>query len=103
MARVDHVALERHVFALTSHTHSLGVDSTIERVASESAPSTTPIHESLSWSEPPLTLFTPPLNFTGTDGLRLTCKYMNTTDQTVHFGTAFHDEMCFMWVYFYDQ
>jgi hypothetical protein len=96
-------ATSRNVFEITSHTHSLGVDSTIERVASANAPATTPIHESKDWSEPPLTALTPPLVFTGTDGFRLTCKYQNTTDQTVTFGTGFHDEMCFMWVYYYDQ
>jgi hypothetical protein len=93
----------RNVFELTSHTHSLGVDATIERVASASAPSTTPIHESTNWAEPPLTAFSPPLAFLGTDGLRLTCKYENTTDQTVTFGTGFHDEMCFMWIYYFDR
>jgi hypothetical protein len=95
----------RHVFALTSHTHSLGVRATIERVASPDAPATQPIHESLNWSEPPLTMFDPPLDFTdsGNDGLRLICDYMNNTDRTVMFGTAFEDEMCFMWMYFYDE
>jgi hypothetical protein len=95
----------RHVFALTSHTHSLGVRATIERVASANAPPTQPIHESLNWSEPPLTLFDPPLDFSasGTDGLRLICNYMNDTDHAVMFGTAFEDEMCFMWMYFYDE
>jgi hypothetical protein len=95
----------RHVFALTSHTHSLGVRSTIERVASTNAPATVPIHESLDWSEPPLTLFDPPLDFSanGSDGLRLICRYMNDTDHPVMFGTAFDDEMCFMWMYFYDE
>jgi len=93
----------RHVFALTSHTHHLGVDSTIERVASEAAPATTPIHESKSWDEPPLTEFSPPLDFTGSDGLRLICRYQNTTSATVTFGTSVSDEMCFMWVYYFDR
>lgn len=93
----------RHVFALTSHTHKLGVRATIERVPSATAPATTPLHESLSWSEPPLTLLAPPLAFDGTDGLRLTCYYQNTTSQFVSFGTNVENEMCFMWVYYYDQ
>jgi hypothetical protein len=95
----------RHVFALTSHTHSLGVRATIERVPSADAPASAPIHESLNWSEPPLTLFDPPLDFSaaGSDGLRLICTYMNDTDHAVMFGTAFDDEMCFMWMYFYDE
>ena len=89
------------VFALTSHTHQLGVRSTIERVASADAPAVTPLHESLDWSEPPLTQFSTPLVFDGSDGLRLTCRYMNTTTHTVTFGTAADDEMCFMWLYYY--
>ncbi|HEY2733941.1 MAG TPA: hypothetical protein VGI70_08150, partial [Polyangiales bacterium] len=93
----------RHVFALTSHTHSLGVRATIERVASTDAPTSTPIHESLDWSEPPLTLFTPALDFDGSDGLRLICDYQNDTDHTVTFGTDFSDEMCFMWMYYFDE
>jgi hypothetical protein len=93
--------LPLRLFALTSHTHSLGIDATIERVASQDAPDTTPLHESLDWHEPPLTTFDPPLVFSGDDGLRLRCKYQNTTDHDVHFGTRFEDEMCFMWMYFY--
>jgi hypothetical protein len=92
----------RHVFALTSHTHSLGVRSSIERVPSSDAPDSAPIHESLDWSEPPLTAFAPPLVLSADEGLRLTCEFMNTTDHEVSFGTSFHDEMCFMWLYYYD-
>ena len=78
-----------HVFALTSHTHSLGIEATIERVPAIDAPDTTPLHKSLNWHEPPLTTFDPALDFDGSDGLRLRCKYMNTTDVDVHFGTRF--------------
>ncbi|HEX4352936.1 MAG TPA: hypothetical protein VHZ95_08485 [Polyangiales bacterium] len=99
----DSAGKVRHVFALTSHTHSLGVRATIERVASANAPASTPIHQSLDWSEPPLTLFAPPLDFNGSDGLRLTCDYQNDTDSTVMFGTDFSDEMCFMWMYYFDE
>jgi hypothetical protein len=91
------------VFALTSHTHSLGVRSTIERVANLQAPDSTPIHESLDWSEPPLTTFDPSLSFDGSDGLRLRCHYMNDTDHDVGFGVRFEDEMCFLWLYYYTQ
>ena len=90
-----------HVFALTSHTHSLGTESTIERVASNSAPAATPLHDSLDWHEPPLTTFDPPLVFDGSDGLRLRCHYHNDTDHDVSFGTRFEDEMCFLWLYYY--
>jgi hypothetical protein len=92
----------RHVFAVTSHTHQLGTHSSIERVASLTAPATAPLHESFDWAEPPLTWFNPPLVFTGEDGFRLRCRYFNDTLRAVTFGTGFHDEMCFMWVYYYD-
>jgi hypothetical protein len=89
------------VFAMTSHTHQLGIRSTIERVASANAAEVAPLHESLDWAEPPLTQFATPLMFDGSDGLRLTCRYMNTTTRTVTFGTGTQDEMCFMWLYYY--
>jgi hypothetical protein len=91
------------VFAITSHTHSLGVRSTIERVASAGAPDSTPIHESTDWAEPPLTQFDPPLQFTGQDGLRLRCHYQNDTENDVRFGTRFEDEMCFLWLYYFQR
>ena len=91
-----------NVFALTSHTHQLGVHATIERVPNANAPVATPLHESRDWAEPPLTVFPQPLMFDGTDGLRLTCRYMNTTDRDVHFGTGVNDEMCFMWLYYFE-
>ncbi|MET0387908.1 MAG: hypothetical protein ABW321_18190 [Polyangiales bacterium] len=97
---------KRHVFALTSHTHKLGTRATIERVTSDAndAPVMELLHESLDWAEPPLTVFEKPLDFTtGVDGLRLTCQYKNTTNRTVSFGTSATDEMCFMWMYFYDE
>jgi hypothetical protein len=92
-----------NVFALTSHTHQLGVHATIERVPSANAPAATPLHESRDWAEPPLTVFAQPLSFDGSDGLRLTCRYMNTTDRDVRFGTGVNDEMCFMWLYYYEN
>jgi hypothetical protein len=90
-----------HVFALTSHTHSLGVRATIERVSDAFAGPGTELHESLSWAEPPMTEFMPPIEFTGTDGLRLKCEFMNDREVDVTFGTAVQDEMCFMWLYYY--
>ncbi len=88
------------VFALTSHTHQLGVRATIERAASKTAAGVL-LHESLDWSEPPLDRFEPPLAFAGGDGLRLTCEYDNSTSRLVTFGTGFDDEMCFMWLYWF--
>jgi hypothetical protein len=96
-------APERHVFAVSSHTHQLAVRTTIERVTAEDAPDSKPIHESTDWAEPPLTVFDKPLDFKGGDGLRLICRYMNTTNRTVTFGTATTDEMCFMWMYYFER
>lgn len=90
------------VFAMTSHTHRLGVHASIERVVDLAAPAATPLHVSTDWAEPPLTTFDPPLLFDGGDGLRLTCQYQNDTDQTVSFGLLAEQEMCFMWLYYYD-
>jgi hypothetical protein len=92
-----------HVFAVTSHTHSLGIRATIERVASANAADTALIHESLDWHEPPLTRLDPELVFDGSDGLRLRCYYQNDTGHDVRFGTRFEDEMCFLWLYYYEQ
>jgi hypothetical protein len=89
-----------HIFAMTSHTHALGVRATIER-APDAFAAGVMMHESLSWSEPPMDEYSPALAFTGTDGLRLKCEYNNTTDVAVGFGTRVQDEMCFMWLYYY--
>lgn len=89
------------VFAVTSHTHQLGELAYIERTrsASEEGPI---LHESTTWAEPPLDVFDPLLRFEAGEGLKLTCTFNNTTDSTVHFGTSFEDEMCFLWVYYLD-
>jgi hypothetical protein len=92
--------LPARVFAMTSHTHSLGVRATIE-VVSDPLASGMLVHESLSWAEPPMTEFNPPLLFTGSQGLLLRCEYENTRDVPVTFGTAVENEMCFMWLYYY--
>jgi hypothetical protein len=89
------------VFALTSHTHALGVRSTIEVIRDPLAESGELVHESLDWAEPPMDEFDPPLLFTGTEGLLLRCEYDNTRDVPVTFGTAVENEMCFMWLYYY--
>ncbi len=87
------------VFAVTSHTHQLGELAYIERTRSASEEGTI-LHESTTWAEPPLDVFDPLLRFEAGEGLKLTCTFNNTTDSTVHFGTGFEDEMCFLWVYY---
>jgi hypothetical protein len=86
------------VFGLTSHTHQLGEYATLHRGTSETDVGEL-LHESTSWADPPLDIFDPPLVFGAGEGLVLSCDFNNTTDRTVTFGTAFEDEMCFLWAY----
>jgi len=86
------------IFALTTHTHQLGVEATLERVG-DGEP--TLLHRSTNWAEPPMDIFDPPLVLNSGEEIRLTCVYENTTDETVGFGTNFEDEMCFFWAYTY--
>ncbi len=100
------------VFGLTSHTHHLGTRATIHRATATRTPSGqgniftnivdgTLLHESRNWSEPPLTLFDPPITFAAGEGLHLNCHYQNTTNQRVTFGESVNNEMCFLWAYYY--
>ncbi|AKF03628.1 hypothetical protein [Sandaracinus amylolyticus] len=89
------------IFALTSHTHSLGTYAAIHRARSETDFDTPPLHESTEWAEPPLNTFGPPLVLDPDEGLRLTCTYFNDRADTVSFGLDFEDEMCFLWAYYY--
>jgi len=88
------------IFGLTSHTHGLGVYSTIHRGTSEDD-FTEMLHEADDWANPPLDRFDPPLTLSSTEGLRLSCEYDNTRDEDVGFGLDFADEMCFLWAYYY--
>jgi hypothetical protein len=89
------------VLAMTTHTHQLGIDATLDVTTGAGDPGTR-VHESTSWSDPPLTLFDPPLVIGSAQQIRLTCTFRNTTSSTVGFGTGFNDEMCFFWAYYLD-
>lgn len=89
------------VIAMTTHTHQLGIDATLDVTPDASLPGTR-VHESLNWSDPPLTTFDPPMVMGPTDLVRLTCVFRNPTDSHVYFGTDFSDEMCFFWAYYLD-
>ncbi len=89
------------IIALTSHTHSLGVLATIEDADVRDRVPPRLLHESTSWAEPPLDSFAPPLVLAPDHGLRLTCVFENTRDETVTFGLDFDEEMCFLWAYWY--
>jgi Copper type II ascorbate-dependent monooxygenase, C-terminal domain len=85
------------VFAITSHTHQLGVYASVHKTGSGSDEL---IHESDSWAEPPFDVFDPALTFGAGERLRLRCDFDNPSDQTVTFGTSFYDEMCFLWAHY---
>ena len=94
------------VFALTSHTHHLGILTTVNHADLGGATGGTvrdlrELHRSTNWAEPPLTTFDPPLTFAPSEGLHLACSYVNPTDRAVNFGLSANDEMCFLWAYYY--
>lgn len=94
------IAAGRKVFGLTGHQHKLGTSVTIE-LAPDAFTSGTELYKNTNWDEPPLTIFNPPIAATGTQGLRYTCTYNNTTNGIVTFGENADQEMCFLWAYYY--
>ena len=90
------------VFALTTHQHKLGTRMRVWRAANVSDLST-PIADSTDWSDPPLELFDPPLDFpsNGSTGFAYQCQWKNPTAQPVYGGLNADDEMCFFWSYYY--
>jgi hypothetical protein len=89
------------IFALTSHTHQLGIYASLHRAKGVGDANATLLHESHDWSEPPLDVFSPALALAADEGLWLTCVWDNPHDDPVTFGSGFDDEMCFLWAYWY--
>jgi hypothetical protein len=91
-----------HVFALTTHQHHLGTEMKVW-FADDVSDTSKLVADSLSWSDPPLVLFTPPLDFPlgGTKGFAYDCHWKNPTATPVHGGLGANDEMCFFWHYYY--
>lgn len=94
------VSAGQRVLAMTTHTHQLGTYASIRVASGPSDTTGALLHESTSWSDPPLTEFDPLLTFDAGTGLLLTCEFDNPNAYPVHFGTGFEDEMCFMWLYY---
>jgi hypothetical protein len=95
-------------FALTTHQHHLGTRMRIWYAKDASDVSAAPVADGQNWSDPPLELFTPALDFpdsgngkTSSMGLAFRCEWKNTTANQVNFGEGFNDEMCFLWQYYY--
>lgn len=95
-------------FALTTHQHQLGTRMRVWYADNASDINGTPVADGQNWSDPPLELFTPALDFpdsgngkTSSKGLAFKCEWKNPTASNVHFGEGFNDEMCFLWQYYY--
>ncbi len=95
-------------FALTTHQHQLGTEMLVWFAGSAKDPDKMQVADGKNWSDPPLELFSPAMAFpengsspTSTKGLAFQCKWNNTTPDPVKFGEGFHDEMCFLWQYYY--
>jgi len=89
-------------FAITGHTHQLGVSVEVD-VGTAPAGSKTPVYKPASflWSEPETTTFKPEFTVPDGGGFDFTCRYFNSTDAPVKFGESTSDEMCFFWAYYY--
>jgi copper type II ascorbate-dependent monooxygenase-like protein len=95
-------------FALTTHQHHLGTRMRVWYAKDASDISAAPKADGQNWSDPPLELFTPALDFpdsgngkTSSMGLAYRCEWKNPTATDVQFGEGFNDEMCFLWQYYY--
>jgi hypothetical protein len=91
-----------NVFAITGHTHELGVDVEVEVAASPEAGGTMVYDPTaFSWSEPETIRHDPPFVIPADGGFRFSCSWVNETGETVGFGESANDEMCFFWAYYY--
>jgi hypothetical protein len=91
-----------NVFAMTGHEHQFGTDVNVEWVDQRDDPGV-PVYSypSWNWAEPQVAQFKPALQMTPGSGFNFTCKWNNTSSQTVEFGESATDEMCFFWAYYY--
>ncbi|HEY0193495.1 MAG TPA: hypothetical protein VGC42_20400 [Kofleriaceae bacterium] len=89
-------------FALTGHTHKLGLSVEINAM-DPVAGTSTPIYNppSFLWNEPVTATFNPELTLTPNGGFDFTCNYFNNTPKSVSFGESTDNEMCFFWAYYY--
>ena len=95
-------------FALTTHQHHLGTAMKVWYAAGINDPNQKLVADGKNWSDPPLELFSPALDFpdngngkVSSMGLAYQCLWKNTTATDVKFGEGFNDEMCFLWQYYY--
>jgi hypothetical protein len=87
-------------FAITGHEHHLGTEVQIWSATGASDPGSL-IYTSTSWSDPPVTTFSPPVRIPAGGGFKFQCNWDNTTTAAVKFGESANDEMCFFWAYYW--
>lgn len=93
---------DAQIFAVTGHTHHLGVDVDVAVGATpESADQMIYDPIGFSWSEPETVFHDPPVVVPDGGGFKFNCSWMNDTGQRVGFGESVDDEMCFFWAYYY--
>ncbi len=88
-------------FAITGHEHHLGTEVQIWNASQGASSAGSLIYTSTSWSDPPVTTFTPPFQIPAGGGFKFQCKWDNTTSSQVNFGESANDEMCFFWAYYF--
>jgi hypothetical protein len=89
-------------FAITGHTHKLGLSVDVSTGESSTGPFT-PVYapERFEWSEPETTTHQPEFTIPDGGGFDFTCRYYNGTGNVVKFGESANAEMCFFWAYYY--
>ncbi len=89
-------------FAITGHTHKLGLSVEVGTGELAAGPFT-PVYApaSFQWSEPETKAHHPEFQLPSGGGFDFTCRYYNSTQATVRFGESANDEMCFFWAYYY--
>jgi hypothetical protein len=89
-------------FAITGHTHKLGLSVEIGTAETPTGPVTNVYSPArFLWNEPETTIHDPEFMVPAAGGFDFTCRYYNNTAQTVQFGESADDEMCFFWAYYY--
>ncbi len=91
------------IFALTTHEHHLGTRMRVWYADDASDTASAPIADCLTWSDPPIEVYEPPLLFGpgGKAGLAYQCEWLNPGPDPVTYGEGFGDEMCFLWHYYF--
>ena len=89
-------------FAITGHTHKLGIDMQVNVAPSPGGAKTSVYAPTpFVWSEPETKTHNPEFTVPSAGGFDFTCTYNNPTAATVTFGESANNEMCFFWAYYY--